>query len=368
MLRESATGCSRLRFVAANAVTPPVIWWDMPIAASGQHGSSSRIPIRCPAAKANNCVAPAAPVSSTWTTSSYLDGACRYLLAADAGSNQISVLRIRPDGSLRPVEGSPVSSGGISPVSIAVYGNLVYLANNGSGGSNYTGFTLNPGGYLHPLTGSTVSLPGGSLPGDVLFNGDGTHLVGTRIGTSLIDSFVVRSDGRLTPAPGSPFPAQRIGPFGSEFSPTDPTQLYVSNAHDGPNLGSISASNVTGNGTLDTIAGSPYPDDQTAPCWIEITHDGRFLFTVNTAVPSISRYQIRADGSLTLLGSTPFNHPAGLGPEDARLGPQGGMLWVVDTPGRAVSVFAVSGGNLTELPSSPTPLPSDVAPFGIIVN
>src|SRR5205085_10413828 len=33
----------------------------------------------------------------------------RYLLAVDAGSNEISVAAIRPDGSLRPVEGSPVS-------------------------------------------------------------------------------------------------------------------------------------------------------------------------------------------------------------------------------------------------------------------
>src|SRR3989442_9726420 len=44
----------------------------------------------------------------------------RYLLAADAGSNQISVLRIRPDGALRQAEGSPVASGGTGPVSIAV--------------------------------------------------------------------------------------------------------------------------------------------------------------------------------------------------------------------------------------------------------
>ena len=29
----------------------------------------------------------------------------RYLLAVDAGSNQISVLRIKPDGSLQPVAG-----------------------------------------------------------------------------------------------------------------------------------------------------------------------------------------------------------------------------------------------------------------------
>ena len=46
---------------------------------------------------------------------------------------------------------------------------------------------------------------------------------GSRHGTSFIDSFRVGHDGRLTAAPGSPFPAQRIGPFGSEFRPTDPT-------------------------------------------------------------------------------------------------------------------------------------------------
>ncbi|TME57780.1 MAG: lactonase family protein [Chloroflexi bacterium] len=56
----------------------------------------------------------------------------RYLLAVDAGSNQISVLRVRPDGSLREVEGSPVWSGGIEPISVAVSGGLVYVANEGS--------------------------------------------------------------------------------------------------------------------------------------------------------------------------------------------------------------------------------------------
>src|SRR5436309_3492451 len=59
----------------------------------------------------------------------------RYVLAADAGSNQISVARIQQDGSLRPVETGPVSSGGIKPISIAVHGNLVYVANGGPVGS-----------------------------------------------------------------------------------------------------------------------------------------------------------------------------------------------------------------------------------------
>src|SRR5260370_39483478 len=37
----------------------------------------------------------------------------RYILATDAGSNQISVLRILPGGVLLPVGGGPVPSGGV---------------------------------------------------------------------------------------------------------------------------------------------------------------------------------------------------------------------------------------------------------------
>ncbi len=84
----------------------------------------------------------------------------RYLLAVDAGSNQISVLRIKPHGALQPAEGGPVSSGGIEPVSIAVHGDLVYVANAGTGGSNYTGFTLNAGGHLRPLARLDRSVAG----------------------------------------------------------------------------------------------------------------------------------------------------------------------------------------------------------------
>src|SRR6266576_671876 len=76
----------------------------------------------------------------------------RYLLAVDAGSNEISVLRIKQGGSLKPVGGGPVSSGGANPVSIAVHNQLVYVANAGTststGETNYTGFALNPGGHL----------------------------------------------------------------------------------------------------------------------------------------------------------------------------------------------------------------------------
>jgi 6-phosphogluconolactonase len=291
----------------------------------------------------------------------------RYLLAVDAGSNQISVLRIERDGTLQDVPGGTVSSDGTEPVSIAIHRHLVYVANTGNGGSNYTGFFFWRG-YLFPLPGSTVSLPDGAAPGDVLFNSTGTLLAGTRVGTSQIDSFSVGWDGLLTAAPGSPFAAQGVGPFGSEFRPTNPTQLFVSNAHGGTGNGTVSAFRVSPNGALTSIGASPFADDQTAPCWVEISHDGRFLFAVNTAVPSISRYDIGPDGSLHLLGSTPFKDGTGLGPFDARLSPDGRTLWVVDDGGHAVSGFRVDGGYLTELPSSPTALPAGATPFGIVVN
>ena len=137
----------------------------------------------------------------------------RFLLAVDAGSDQVSVLRIENDGTLKLLPNRVAPSDGPMPVSIAVDGKLVYVANAGAVGPNYTGFTLNPGGQLEPLANSTVSLPNGSQPGDVLFNSTGTSLVGTRVGTSEIDSFVVGRDGLLTPAPGSPSPAQGLGPL-----------------------------------------------------------------------------------------------------------------------------------------------------------
>jgi 6-phosphogluconolactonase (cycloisomerase 2 family) len=204
-----------------------------------------------------------------------------------------------------------------------------------------------------------------------LFNSTGTHLVGTEVGPatgpSFIDSFDVGSDGRLTAAPGSPFPAQAVGPFGSEFRPTNPSELYVSNAHGGANAGSVSAYDVTSTGVLDPIGGSPFADKQTAPCWVEITHDGEFLFTVNTAVPSISRYRILSNGALSLLGSTVFNDPTGLRPFDARLDPSGRNLYVVDSGLAKVSAFSVHGGDLAELDASPFSLPMGATPFGIVV-
>jgi 6-phosphogluconolactonase len=290
----------------------------------------------------------------------------RYLLAVDAGSNQISVLRITA-GGVPVLAGQPASSDGIKPVSVAVSpSGLVYAANSGTGGSNYTGFRLSSDGTLRPIPGSTYAVPDSSGLGDVFFNALGDHLIGTRTGTSQIDSFLVLPGGRLLAAPGSPFTGQGLGQLGAEFSPASPSELFVSNAHNGNLLGTVSAYRDSLLGQLSPIGSSPYADGQTAPCWVEISHDGRYLFTVNTGSGNISSYSINPGGSLTLIGSTPIT--GGGADIDARLSPDGRYLLVDGSGMHFVSVFAVNGGSLTEVPSSPTPLPAGVTSSSGIAN
>jgi DNA-binding beta-propeller fold protein YncE len=308
-----------------------------------------------------------APYGSAGGLQETADG--RYLLATDPGSDEISVLRIRPNGSLQIA--GVTSSNGTSPVSIAVHGSLVYVANGGAGGSNYTGFRLNAGGRLSPIANSTFALPDTAAPGHILISPDGRRLVATRVGPnagpSYLDGFRIGADGRLTAAPGSPFAAERIGPFGSTFSPTDGDTLFVSNAHDGPGAGSVSVYDVATDGTLTAIAGSPFADFQTAPCWVAITPDGNVLFAINTGAGSISRYAVGANGALSLAGSTPLTG-TGLRAFDAAVSPDGRYLYVVDAGVAKVSAFSVSGTSITELAGSPVAIPGGAAPFGMVVD
>jgi hypothetical protein len=103
----------------------------------------------------------------------------------------------------------PVSSGGVQPVSIAVSrSGLVYVANSGAGGSGYSGFRLHLNGSLTAIPGTTVTVPDDAGLGDVFINATGDHLIGTRTGTSQIDSFVVLPGGQLLAAKVLPSPGR----------------------------------------------------------------------------------------------------------------------------------------------------------------
>ena len=178
----------------------------------------------------------------------------------------------------------------------------------------------------------------------------------------------------MTPAPGSPFdaqsfvPAQGYGQLGSEFSPTNPDQLFVSDAHKADGSGApglVSSFTDSAQGALTPIGASPVSNDGIASCWVEISHDGSYLFVVNTGSATVSTYSIAANGAITFLESTTAGE-IGAGAEDAGLSPDGSTFWVVDSGSDAVSGFSVNGGTLTLL--STTPGPAGATPTGIVVT
>jgi 6-phosphogluconolactonase len=297
-----------------------------------------------------------------------IDG--RDLLAVDRGSNQISVLRIKLDGSLDLVGDGPVSSNGVNPASIAVRGDLVYVANAGtptsSGETNYTGFTLDPGGELRPLPGSTVTLPDGSRLTDVFFNSDGSKLIGTRASTSLIDSFtVVPMDCSLPPQARRL--QHRVKGVRQRVPPHQLGAALRLQRTRRRRCGHCLRLHRQRRWHPGSDRRLTVPESPDRAFWIEITHEGQYLFVVNTDSKSISSYSIASDGLLTLLQTTPVNASTAL-PGDARLSPDGTTLWVVDAGGNTISGFTVDGGSLTELPTFPTSGPAGAQPIGIVVT
>jgi len=103
----------------------------------------------------------------------------RWLFVVNAGSNDISVFRIKR-GGLNLTD--RVGSGGTQPVSVTVRDGLVYVLNAGAP-NNISGFTLSHAGKLTALAGSTQPLSAASTgPAQVEFSPDGNVLVGAAFG------------------------------------------------------------------------------------------------------------------------------------------------------------------------------------------
>ena len=113
-------------------------------------------------------------------------------------------------------------------------------------------------------------------------------------------------------------------------------------------------------------SGSPFADQQTAPCWVAVSPDGNALFAVNTGSGSVSAYRVAANGTLSLTGSTAASL-AGLKAFDAAVSPDGGFLYVVDAGVAKFSAFAIDGTSVTEIAGSPIAIPGGGAPFGMVV-
>ena len=222
------------------------------------------------------------------------DNQYHLLLAPNAGSNTVSVFRVRGD-RLRLEQ--IVASGGPFPASIAVHDNLAFVLDAGLAGY-VQGYRI-AGGRLHPIAGSLRSLglansdPPGFLqsPGQVGFTPDGRHLVITLKGNNggSVDVFSVSDDGQLSNAPT----ATAVGgvPFAFVFDPQG--HLVIVNAA----FGNLSTYTVNGNGSLSLVSAGA-SDGQIAACWV-IGTKGNF-YAANTGSGSLSRYTIDNNGTVAL--------------------------------------------------------------------
>jgi 6-phosphogluconolactonase len=251
----------------------------------------------------------------------------RLLFAVNAGSNDLSVFHVDPQG-LSLLSRTP--SGGTLPISVTVSHNVVYVLNAGGSG-NITGFTIDAAGALTPLAGSTKALSRAApAPAQVAFSADGRELIVSEKGTSLLDVYPVDENGvagelrSFTSAGGTPF----------GFAVGSHNLVFVSEA---AAPGSASSYRLTSVSSLQLVSGTILTH-QGAPCWAVVTKDGRFGFTGNGS-GSVSGFRVAPDGSIRLLDGGAASTIIGSGVNDIALSGNSRYLYALGT-GSQQAIYA----------------------------
>ena len=261
---------------------------------------------------------------------------------------------------------------------------------------NYTSFRVNSDGSLTQIPGSTIRVPQGSSPTQTLVSNDGRFVFSTDLlvdfprdffptdgfpaapgagGGGTLRSFVIRNNGRLDPnapirlpGPDANFPdplgllsgTQHIsgttnGALGLQDHPTR-NILYVGF----PlrfQLGVYTWNRQTGELRFRNVVGN----SGQVICWVQVSEDGRFLYTTNQLDSTVSAYSL----------SDPLN-PVEIDFEDLRLAsgatmgglasqealtPNGRCLYAIeqritdaaqDGSANALHILRTANGNLSE--------------------
>jgi 6-phosphogluconolactonase (cycloisomerase 2 family) len=306
----------------------------------------------------------------------------RWLFAANAGSNTVSVMEVASDG-LRLASVTPTGDGSQGqrfPNSVTQHGDLVYVLNSADEGS-ITGLHLSESGQLTPISGSTRTLDANqdrfapdalANPTQVEFTPDGAKLVVTikdGPAAGFVPDFTPTGPGRVlvwdVDADGMPSPdyvqtdfANR-GPFGFSFGKDGHLLIgeFIGGGLeeiDGVETlaGAAGSYVIEADGSLTAISAG-VSNHQIDTCWL--VNNGTYAYGANYTSGTVSSYTIGADGSLTLLDSVAgeTEHPEnaqGSTPLDARISQDGRFLYVVLPGSGKVAGWAIADdGMLTKL-------------------
>src|SRR5215813_2556170 len=211
-----------------------------------------------------------------------LSGDGSLLFAVNAGSGELSVFRVFGN-LLLLTDVVPVA--GSEPVAVAQYGDLVYVVNAG-GTNNVVGFRLNHDQKLKRIPHANYLLSTGNTgPGSIAFDPYGRLLLVTEKATNKIDSFSVRADGTLGPIVTTS--GAGPGTFAVQFTPYGTALVVETGPAGGTNASAISSYAAYPGNPLQVI--SPSVGTQgAATCWLQVTPNGRYVYTANSATSTIS--------------------------------------------------------------------------------
>src|ERR1700749_2984125 len=269
-----------------------------------------------------------------------LSGDSRWLLVVNAGSDELSLFAVHPEG-LRLADRA--GSGGDKPTSVAVSGTLGYVVNHGT--PSISGFRL-ADGKLTALPDSTRPLSSADAdPAQVLFTADGRALIATERGTNTISSYLIDERGYAQ----DPTTIKSSGQTPYGFGLTADGLLIVSEAFGGA-TGAAAASSyaVSGTGELTMVSGS-VGDTRSEVCWVALSKDDRFAYVTNFGDGTVSSYEITADRSLRL--RVPVAASAGQGEKgisDEAISGYGRYIYAIHADAQKLCGWAVGqDGHLT---------------------
>jgi 6-phosphogluconolactonase len=275
----------------------------------------------------------------------------KYLYAANAGQNTVSLFDIEGGGSLTEV--TPRQSTGSAPTLVAIdpAGAYLYVANSGtfdisvfSIGST-GGLTAVPQCTSSGICSATALIGMSALNMAVAPSGNVLYVTGPGIGSQgAIQAYPLNNGTLGTPITGSPY-TTGSGPSGLAISPNGGF-LYTANRLDG----SISEFTINSDGSLTQMANSPIGETYTSPQAALIDKSGSYLYVANQGNGNLIGYSIGSNGSLTLLGSSPFI--TGTEPSTLAGDPGGGYLFVgnqASSPSIQSFSLATSSGTLTSV-------------------
>jgi 6-phosphogluconolactonase len=270
----------------------------------------------------------------------------RWLAAVDAGSNDVALFAVAPDGGLYLTD--RVAAGGTTPISVTLHGPLLYVLDAGSSG-NIAGF-FRIAGHLVALPGSVqpLSPPATSTsatsPEEIAFSPDGGVLVVTEKGAGELVTYRIRFLG-IAGAP-SAYTSAGAAPYGFAFDGRG--RLFVTEA-----AGSALSSYGVSRAGVPSVISASVANDQAAACWVALTPNGRYAFTIDAHSPAkISSYAIALDGSLTLVNGAAAGEPT-FPLLDAAVSGDGRFLYVVDVGASAIDAFRIGpDGSLSAIGST----------------